>query len=81
MLEGKRGLTATQKGQGRNVSDELSTVCIWLLARPTLCGIVFGHKLKGVCEFTKVFIILFDTSFDYLNSVCENWKKFHMKYL
>lgn len=68
--------TVTQKGQGRNV-DESTENCLHLaLSQTHTIWCCFSHKLKGVCEFAKVLIILFDTSFDYLNYLCQNWKKF-----
>ena len=68
--------TVTQKGQGRHV-DETTENCLHLaLSQTHTMWCCFSHKLKGVCEFAKVLIILFDTSFDYLNYLCQNWKNF-----
>ena len=75
----KKG-TVTQKDYGGNVDEGVVNSLLLAPSRTHMIWCCFGHKLK-VYELEKLFIILFDTSFDYLNPLCHTWNKIHMKYL
>lgn len=62
--------TVTQKGYGGDVDEGVVNSLHLAPSQTHMIWCCFGHKLKGVYEFAKLFIILFDTSFDYLNPLC-----------
>lgn len=73
--------TVTQKGKRGDVDEGVVNSLHLAPSQTHTIWCCFGHKWKAVCEFAKLFIILFDTSFDYLNLLCQNWNKMRMKYL